>query len=108
MASKEIWSKIDGYERYEISSKGRIKSHISGNFFKLKTLSRGYNLARLSKGNCKGKTIGVHRLVALAFIPNPQNKEQVNHKNGIKDSEILEIKRLIKLGGKARIYSKKI
>lgn len=42
------------------------------------------NYVHLYAGKQKGKAYQVHRLVALAWIPNPLNKEQVNHKNGIK------------------------
>lgn len=74
----EIWKDIDGYEGlYQVSNLGRVKS--SKHDIILKTYSnRGYHQVQLSKNNIKSnKTI--HRLVAQAFIPNPDNKPQVNH-----------------------------
>lgn len=87
----EIWKNIKGYEGcYQVSNMGRIKS-LSRKVWNGKTyfwtserilrpgIDRdGYLLVNLSK-NGKAKTEKVHRLVAKTFIPNPENKEAVNH-----------------------------
>lgn len=52
-------------------------------------LKNGYNSYSLSVSN-KVKVVYAHRLVAHAFIPNPENKPQVNHKNGIKTDNRIE------------------
>lgn len=52
------------------------------------TTEKGYKNCRI-KVNGKGKTFLVHRLVAIWFIPNPQNKPEVNHKNGVKNDNRL-------------------
>lgn len=90
--ANEIWKDIDGYEGfYQVSNLGRVKStavrrclwgkicvierermltpHDNGN---------GYLMVQL-KANNKRKPVGVHRLVATAFIENPQNYPVVNH-----------------------------
>ena len=83
---KEIWKDIKGYEGlYQVSNLGRVKSlsrknHPKEEFRNLITNSKGYLIVNLLKNN-KGKTNKVHRLVAEAFIPNPNNYPQVNHKD---------------------------
>lgn len=84
---KEIWKPIKGYEgRYEVSNMGRVMSLCYKNTTQKKVMSpspnlQGYfNLALMRSG--KLKRYLVSRLVAEAFIPNPENKSQVNHING--------------------------
>ena len=88
---KEIWKDIPSYEgKYQISNFGNVKSlHFSGtntpHLLKLKNHKDGYKLVGLSNGKSGDKSFfAVHRLVAQAFIPNPENKETVNHIDGNK------------------------
>lgn len=96
-SEEEIWKDILGYEGiYQISTYGNIKSiarFANGNgqlrFLKEKTISQfdtyqGYKRSTLQKED-KQKHFFVHRLVAEAFIPNPENKPFVNHTNGIRN-----------------------
>ncbi|HHX69283.1 MAG TPA: hypothetical protein GX708_14705 [Gallicola sp.] len=86
---KEIWKAIKGYEgHYEISNYGRVKSFPTKRrtttiILKNKLTKDGYYETTLYANN-KIKYIRTHRLVAQAFIPNLQNKPQVNHKDGNK------------------------
>ena len=81
---QEIWKDIEGYEGlYQISNYGNVKSlnykgHMSEHL--LSKLPGEYKRVILYKNKCK-KTIAIHRLVAQAFIPNPNNYPQVNHKD---------------------------
>lgn len=88
----EIWKEIKGYEgKYAVSNMGRVKSFVyssEGRFLSNK-YSRGYNLVVFVTGSVR-KSIKIARLVAEAFIPNPENKKIVNHKNGIKSDDRLE------------------
>lgn len=83
----EIWLDIIGYENYyQVSSKGRVK-RLAGTYncnedrlLKPSIGTNGYYYVILSK-NCKCKPHTIHRLVAQAFIPNPDNLPCVNHKD---------------------------
>lgn len=85
----EEWKDIKGYEGlYKISNHGRIKSNKHYNKNKiLKPIikNRRYQEISLTKNN-KKKSVKIHRLVALHFILNPDNKSQVNHKDGNKQN----------------------
>jgi hypothetical protein len=79
----ERYMLITEYENYAISNKGNVKNVISGKVLKPIKNSNGYFQVQLSKNN-KKRTVRIHRLVAMMFIPNPETKPYVNHKNGIK------------------------
>ena len=91
--SLEVWKSVEGYEEYEVSSFWNVMSlnyHMS---WKSKLLKPGnskwYKKVRLSKDKIS-KNFSIHRLVALAFLENPENKPQVNHINGIKSDNRID------------------
>lgn len=79
----EKWMPIKGYPDYFVSSNGEIKSFKNNKEHILKPLFDGQKAyLHVSLCNKEGrKTKQIHRLVATAFLPNPLNKKQVNHKN---------------------------
>lgn len=80
-ARDEEFRQIKGYEGlYEVSNKGRVYSHISKKFMTTNTLRNGYPSVLLSKGKEEVFKF-IHRLVAEAFVPNPNNYPVVNHKD---------------------------
>ena len=87
----EIWKKIDGYENYQVSNFGRVRSDYTyGRWGKVMRKSPmilrqdqtkdGYLRVTLCKGHTQ-KHFAVHRLVAMAFIPNPNNLPEINHRD---------------------------
>lgn len=96
----EVWKDIPNYEGlYQISNLGNVKSLCFGarnirksNIVKLLHQSPnnlGYHKVELYKDG-KSKMFYVHRLVAISFIPNPDNKPQINHKDGNKDNNTVD------------------
>lgn len=102
MEEGERWKDIEGYEGYyQISSLGRVKSlsrsvphykkgvqPIHEKILKKRIGKRGYYVSLLSSK--KNKLAKIHRLIAAAFMPNPENKPFINHKNGIKTDNRIE------------------
>lgn len=75
---------IAGYEGiYAVTSFGRVWSYINNKFLKPCPDKKGYLCVDLYKDG-KRKNIKIHRLVAEAYIPNPYNLPQVNHKDEVK------------------------
>ncbi len=102
---QEIWKDIENYPNYQISNLGRIKSkkritkvgiknvkRIIRNekILKPSKLTKGYLGIRLYDNNSNAKTFKIHRLVAQAFISNPNNLSQVNHIDGDKTNNTVE------------------
>lgn len=81
--TRERWKEIEGFEGlYLVSNQGKVfsipRNGTSGGFLKIYTDRYGYHKVVLRKNDVP-HYYTVHRLVALAFVPNPDNKPQVNH-----------------------------
>jgi hypothetical protein len=89
----EIFKDIKGLSgKYQVSNKGRIKSfYVSnkGRIMKPEHRSKRYLCIGLRLDLVK-KNYVIHRLVANAFIDNPENKPQINHKDGVKTNNHIE------------------
>ena len=84
----ESWVDVLGYEGlYEVSDQGRVRRN--GKILKPCKHISGYLLVNLCKNGIE-KTVRIHRLVASAFIPNPNNYPQVNHKDEDKTNNTVE------------------
>ena len=99
---QEIWKDIDGFENYQISNLGRIKSkeRIVSNscrtyvkkeeILKNHVMKSGYLAIVLRDKEQKKHLLKIHRLIAENFIPNPNNYTQVNHIDGNKANSAIE------------------
>lgn len=83
----EIWKPVEGFDKYEVSSFGRVRNKGTGRI--LKPYKAIYPQVTLMRKR-KPVPVRIHVLVAKAFIPNPENKRCVNHKNGIKTNNRVE------------------
>ncbi len=80
--TEEVWKVIDGHPDYEISNHGRLWSWKSHVYVQGKYDKDGYIEFGMKHVSGKMKYYRIHRLVALAFIPNPDNKPVVDHIDG--------------------------
>lgn len=87
---EEVYKSLDflGYPMYEVSSLGNVKSLYTGRLMTPYS-KNGYLTISLSNIG-KAKKFFVHRLVALAFIPNPDNLPEVNHKDFCRSNNVVE------------------
>lgn len=103
---REEWRPVVGYEGYyEVSDLGRVRNlgfdieyilngkkvvkHVYPKFLSPTLGNNGYFTVFLVCGEKKERLL-VHRLVAMAFLPNPEDKRTINHKNGVKTDNIVE------------------
>ena len=95
ITGQEIWKGIPGWEYYEASNLGRIRSldrypfykdnrkrFLKGRILKATANNRGYYYVTLCEDGVKNKKELVHRLVATTFLHNPEKKRQINHIDG--------------------------
>lgn len=97
----ELWKGIPGYSAYEASNLGNIRSvsrivhnpstrtkssehWVTGKLKSIYIRKDGYAAVGMAADGDRHKIVRAHRIIALTWVPNPKNKPDVNHKNGIK------------------------
>lgn len=85
--NNEVWKVCDEFPKYEVSSLGRVRNILTGKVLKTFTQNSGYEVISFSVGKTSSKRT-LHRLVAIAHIPNPHGKPIVNHLDGNKQNNV--------------------
>ena len=88
----ELWKKIDDYDNYSVSSMGNVRNDETMRILKGGKGVNGYLTVSLYKNSVK-KSHMIHRLVAITFIPNPENKPYVDHRDNNKTDNRAEVLR---------------
>ena len=86
--NEEILAQIEGWDKYMISSHGRVFAKKTQKFVKGKN-TNGYMMMTFTRDG-KRHYEYIHRIVGKTFIPNPENLPEINHKNGIKNDNRVE------------------
>lgn len=84
----EIWKDIDGFDNYEVSTFGNVRNKKTGYLYSRNINGYGYSFVNIKINNKQCNWL-IHRLVAKAFIPNPDNKPEVDHKDSDKTNNNL-------------------
>ena len=83
LIQQEIWKDIKEFNgKYSASNLGAVKNNFTRKILKPMKNHNGYLVIHLWNGN--KTSFRIHRIIAEMFIPNPENKKTVNHKNGVK------------------------
>lgn len=85
----EIWKNIEFFEQYSVSNFGNVRNNMTGKILKPRKHTNGYTRVTLCKDK-KHYDRYIHRLVAQAFIPNPNNLPEINHIDENKSNNFVE------------------
>ena len=86
----EIWKELEGFSKYLFSNAGKIWSKYRKRLVSVKPIKYGSDRVVLRNNEGKNVTMPLDIMIALAFIPNPENKPTVNHKNNDKTDNCIE------------------
>lgn len=89
MITNEKWELVKGYTRYEVSNTGKVRNRYTLELKATRKTKTGYMITDL-KENGKKQTRYIHRLVAIAFIENPNNLPCINHKDENKENNCVD------------------
>lgn len=83
-----MWMTVKDFPNYSVNNFGQIRNEKTGNLMKPHVTKDGY--LRIKLTSTGSKMLSVHRVVAEAFLPNPDSKPMINHINGIKTDNRVE------------------
>lgn len=75
------WATINGYQNYYLSIDGKVLNKKTNKYVSVGEYRKGHHSVRLWNNN-KSKLVNLYRILAIHFIPNPESKKEVNHKDG--------------------------
>lgn len=82
----ELWSDVPSYDgKYAANRCGFILNRLSGKVIANTTYRNGYVYVSITT-DAGSKNVRLHRIIAIALLPNPENKPQVNHRSGVKSN----------------------
>lgn len=81
------WELVQGFENYSVSNTGMVRNNKTGRIMKQLNQAKGYHGVNL-RSHGKTTKLSTHRLVAIAFLPNPNNYPMVNHKDENKQNNV--------------------
>jgi len=81
-----IWQTVEGFSKYEISRFGQIVTKKTGKLRKNCRTEKGYLVCQLISDSGKKTTVKVHRMVAKTYLPNPEGKPIVHHRDGDREN----------------------
>jgi hypothetical protein len=87
---EEEWRVVPNFSMYSCSKSGEIKNNNRNTLMKSVLDGEGYAIVNMKQDDTKHRSMRVHRIVALTWIPNPDNKLTVNHKNRIRNDNRLD------------------
>ena len=93
LLDNEIPREIEGFSKYIVTNLGRIFKKENGRLITIRPNRKGYMVCSLIpdiRDGLRDKKVSVHRIIAKAFIPNVENKEQVNHIDGDRTNNKIE------------------
>lgn len=80
---KETWKTVEGFSQYEVSDLGRFRKKGHKKVQRGTINDRGYKVVHLTDDDGRSGMMSIHRMVAMAFVPNPENKPLIDHINAI-------------------------